>query len=96
MEKLEIKQEVAKESYELALALANVARAVKVALADGFQAGQDLPVIITAAISELPKAIDGMDKIKLEAAEPVLLAKSLSLPMFDLVQDLIKKNDVVA
>lgn len=95
--KLKVESEVSKEAHELALAVCNVVRAVKAAMADGFQAGTDLPLIITAAITQLPPAIEGLDKIIDEAKEsPLALAKAVSLPVLDLVEDLLKKDEVVA
>lgn len=93
MSVLKVEQEVLKESYELGEGLAKLVLAVKKALEDGFQPGQDLPVFVTAALTELPKMVDGLDKMGDEAKDPVLMAKSLSLPLFDMVQGLLAKKE---
>lgn len=90
MEKIKIEVEVSKEAHEVGVALLGVLKAVKLALADGFQVGQDLPVLITAAISELPKAIEGVDKLPEEAKQDtVAFIKALTLPVADMVEVLL-------
>lgn len=67
MEKLVKQVEVTKEFSELWDGLAEIVRAAKVALADGFQPGQDLPVIAAQAFGSLTKAIGGLDQLDEEA-----------------------------
>ena len=69
--KIKVESEVTKEAHELALAICNVVRAVKISMKDGFQAGSDLPMIITAAITQLPPAIDGLDKLGKKLKNPL-------------------------
>ena len=57
MELIEKTVKVPKSTSEFADAIANLAIVVKKALADGFQPGMDIPVIITEAIAELPGII---------------------------------------
>jgi len=61
--------EMSKEMNELLVGVADVVGAVKQAMADGWQPGQDLPVIVMSAIAILPPAIQGVDQIKGEFAE---------------------------
>jgi hypothetical protein len=55
--------EVPKEVSELAEGLGNIAIAALEATKDGFQAGQDVPVIVTASLTELPKMVDGLSEV---------------------------------
>lgn len=61
---MEVQVQVAKEMHEVMDGLSEVVAAVKQALADGFQPGQDLPAIVLAAVNKLPPALEGMDKVK--------------------------------
>jgi len=55
--------QVPKEVDEVMVAIVNILKVTKQALADGWQPGQDLPVILTAAATNLLPAVDGMNKI---------------------------------
>ena len=80
MEKVVISVEVPKEMQEAAQAVVNMAAAAKLALADGFQPGQDIPALVSAAMANLMSAMDGMAKIPDEAkADPVSAAKCAAL-----------------
>lgn len=63
--------ELPKEASELADGVVNMVVVIKEALADGFQIGTDIPVIITEAITKLIPAIDGFDKLDDEMKENV-------------------------
>ena len=63
MEKVKKEVEVPKELDEVCQALVNIAKTCKEAMKDGFQVGSDLPVILMAAVAELPKAMAGMEKV---------------------------------
>lgn len=92
MESKKVEVEVCKEIHEIAEALAKIAVATKAALKDGFQAGQDLPVIVTEAFVQLPKAIEGLDKLDDEAkAQPGKFAMGLVLPLAAAVEEILKK-----
>ena len=69
MEKIEVKLQVTKEAHELAMAVVEVIKGVKLALADGFQPGQDIPAIILGSLNHLMKGIEGADKLPKEALE---------------------------
>lgn len=91
MQKVEI--EVTKEAHELGMAVANLVKAVKASLDDGFQVGTDIPAIVMVAFQELPKAIEGLDKLDDEAKaalKPFIMA--LVLPITDAVESLLKKQ----
>lgn len=63
METIKVDIECSKELYELGKGLAVFVGAVKLALANGFQIGEDLPAIVTAAIANVIPAVDGVTKI---------------------------------
>jgi len=68
METVKVELECSKETYELGKGLADFIGAVKTALADGWQLGTDIPVVISAALSTLVPAVDGVTKVKDELA----------------------------
>lgn len=61
--------EVSKEADELAGALVKMITAIKDALADGWQPGTDVPVIIAQALTVLVPAIDGISQLDDEIEE---------------------------
>ncbi len=69
IEKKKIEVEVSKEAYELMEGLHGMVKSIQEALADGWQAGQDIPKIVMDSISILMPAVDGADKIPAEAKE---------------------------
>lgn len=69
MATLSAKCEVSKETYELLIGVARLVEIVKNQVADGWQPGIDIPVIIASAIGDLVPAIQGVEKIKEEIAE---------------------------
>lgn len=90
LKKLEV--EVSKEAHELGEAIAKLVMATKDAMKDGFQAGQDIPAVVMTAFAELPKAIEGLDKLDDEAKaglKPFVMA--FTLPVMDAVESLLKK-----
>jgi hypothetical protein len=92
MAKVSVSVEVSKEAHELAVGVKEVALAVKQALADGFQVGQDIPAVIGVAIGSLAVAVAGVEKLGEEIKEdPAAFSKALALPMADLVSELAKK-----
>lgn len=93
--KQNVSVEVEKEAYELGVGLVEVVKAVKLALADGFQAGADVPAIVVAAIAKLPPAIEGLDKLGAELAEdPVAFVRSFALAGADVASVFVKKPAV--
>lgn len=78
MQTVKIEIELPKEAYELAKGLGAFAAVVKKALADGWQMGADVPVIVSAALTELVPALNGVDMIGEEAkADPVGMGQAL-------------------
>jgi len=69
MSKLDVTVEVSKESYELAQGVVKFVGALKLALADGFQLGADLPEIVSAAFADLVPAVNGIGDMPAEYKE---------------------------
>lgn len=69
MEKVIKQVEFPKEWSEVGDALVEIAKAVKLAKADGWQAGQDVPVVLLASFQPLAKALDGVMMLEGEAKE---------------------------
>lgn len=89
---MQINVEVSKEAHELGQGLVKFASAVKLALADGWQVGQDIPVLITAAIAGLVPALQGADKIPLEIKEDLeAFIRGVGLSAIDLAFLFLKK-----
>lgn len=94
MEKVKLEVEVAKEAYELGEGLASMVLAVKDALKDGFQPGQDLPAVVTAAFTKLVPAVEGMDKLDDELKEDAkAFLDALYLSLGKGVAELLKKAE---
>jgi len=88
---LKIEVEVPKEVYEIGQCVGNMLSAAGVALKDGWQPGQDIPVILTGALSGLMTAIDGCQKVIAEAkAKPFKLAQGVSIPVLDGAENLFE------
>lgn len=64
-----IEVQVSKESYELGQGFVRFASAIKNALANGWQPSQDIPVLLTAAMTDLVPAFNGVDKVGTEFEE---------------------------
>jgi hypothetical protein len=67
--KVQATVEVSKEIYELSTGLAEFIGAVQGALADGWQIGSDLPVVVMATIHKLVPAMQGVEQIGAEFKE---------------------------
>lgn len=82
IEMMDMTVKVPKETMELAQGLAKLIQASRQALADGFQPTLDVPVILVAAVKELPAAVGGLDKLGPEFQADkgkLLLALSIAL-----------------
>jgi len=80
MSKVVVSVEVSKEAYELGQGVVKFALAVKESLANGWQLGEDMPIVIAAAFSELVPAISGVSQIGDEFKEdPAAFAQAFAL-----------------
>lgn len=79
-ETLEVTVKVAKEAHELGEGITAFVRTVRQALADGWQPGQDLPVILISSVADLIPGFDGADKIREEReSDPEAFAAAVAL-----------------
>ena len=60
---------VTKEASELSDSVVNLVISTKKALDDGFQAGTDIPLIITENLNSMMSGLQGMDKLGAEASQ---------------------------
>lgn len=97
MNTLEVPVKVTKEAYELGQGLAKFLKATKQALADGWQPGQDLPVLMAAAVTELVPALQGVEQLDDEAkADKQAFTMALVVSLGDAVSPwLASGGDVV-
>ncbi len=65
----EVKVQVSKEAYELGQGVVQFLRDVKQALADGWQPGKDLPVLLQATFADIVPAVQGVDALGAEGSE---------------------------
>lgn len=76
----------AKETLEVGEGLAGMLKDVRQALADGWQPGQDIPVILSSAMARLGTAVDGALKVNDERkASPQAFVNAVMLPVADAV-----------
>jgi hypothetical protein len=69
MAKVKLEVEVSKEAHELVQGLDKFVGALQDALKDGWQMGTDMPLLLSAAFTELVPAIQGCDQLGAEMAE---------------------------
>lgn len=91
-ETLKVEVEVGKETYELGTGIVNFIKDVKGALADGYQAGEDLNVILASGLTNLVTAVDGLDRIGAESVDRARFIKTMGIMVGDLYDVLSKKT----
>ena len=70
--------QLAEQVYEAVHGLATFGAVVKTQLADGWSMADDLPVLLTAALSKLVPAIEGLDQFDDEFSEdPVAVLQAV-------------------
>lgn len=90
VELVEVKTQGTKELNDVGNALKKVQESVAQALKDGWQPGEDLPIIIMQAIPALGTAIDGLGKAGAEVqAYPVAAILGTLVPVAEGVQSLL-------
>lgn len=60
---------VEEKAYEVGQCLVSIVSKAKAALADGFQPGQDIPVILAGSVADLLKIIGDMGSLPAESKE---------------------------
>lgn len=92
MELVKKEIELPKEVAELMEGLVKIIEASKLALEDGFQPGLDLPAVLVASVSELPKMVGGLDQLDDEfKAHPDKMLKAVAMGAADIAGVLLKK-----
>lgn len=87
--KKEISVSVESSGHDVMVGLAKIAKACKEALADGFQPGSDLPVIVMEAVKELPAVIAALPAIAPDLAEDKMaFIKGVNLGAYEVVDAL--------
>ena len=82
--KIKVEVEVSKEAYELGNGAARFIKAVKDALADGWELGADLPPIVGALFAEMA-ALEGVDQLDDEYKEdPAAFLKAAMLGLSEI------------
>lgn len=94
MSKIKLEVEVSKEAHELAQAVKGVVAAAKKHLADGFQAGTDLPAVFAESLGPLMTGVAGVEQLPAEVKEDMkafldawMLAGTEIAAMFIKVED---------
>jgi len=92
MEKTKYEIDLPKESLELAQGIEKFVKSLHLALSDGFQVGQDLPIIVSSAIADMIPALAGSEKIGEELkADPVAVAQAFAIIGGNLAKSFTKK-----
>lgn len=96
METKKFEFETPKEIAEIGEAIKNILIATDAALKDGFQAGQDLPAIITVCFANLVSAIGGIQNLPEEfRTNPTMSVMGLLVPISQGVETVIKNHQKV-
>jgi hypothetical protein len=94
MEKIKIESEVPKELHELVSVLVEMIVLTKEQLKDGFQLDKDLGPILALAVSKLPLAVEGMEKISEEIKQDLPGAiKAISIESANLLSAFLVKKE---
>ena len=92
MSTVEVKVQVGKEVYELGQGVAGFVTAVSQALKDGWQIGQDIPVVMSAALTQLVPALQGVEQIPAEyATSHKAVVFGALLPLSDAIEKMVAK-----
>ena len=93
MEKVEVKLMVAKETYELGQGIDKFIAALQGALANGWQMGEDLPIVVQSAIADLVPAVQGVEKIGAESKEIEPFVDAIYVGLKPIPYRFIKKDE---
>lgn len=69
MEKIQVKVQAPKETWELGEGVVALLKALKDSLDDGFQPGEDIPALVAAAVTHLGEAVKGVSEISNESKD---------------------------
>lgn len=92
--KVNVQLQLSKEAYELSKGLADLVVAIKACVADGWQPGQDIPVIISEVIGKLVPALAGTEKLPEEfKVDPYASSLAIAIPLIEMIGKLIKPKE---
>lgn len=92
VEKVKMEVMATKEAFEVGNCIKAICKNFKTASADGFQASQDIPAVLLGSITDLMKALEGVQKMGEEAKEDVgAFVKAILIPVSEGVELLLKK-----
>lgn len=78
--------EVEKSAYEVVEHSAKIVKAIKEAMKDGFQAGQDIPVAVSALIAEFPTIMANVPNLGADLKEDkIAFIKGANLGAYEFV-----------
>lgn len=90
---MEVTQKVTKEAYELGEGCKKTVLAIYKALKDGWQPGQDMPIVFQTIMADLVPAVQGIEKLTEEQKEDQeAFFTSFMLPAKSLAFELLKGN----
>jgi hypothetical protein len=84
----------AKEIVDIRVAIRNLVVNAKKALADGFQAGQDIPVVVMGSMADLLEALKGADQVDDAFKEELAASLNALAPLPGELVELLKKKSV--
>lgn len=91
---VEVPAKVTKEGYELTQRLKAIVEVVHAQLADGWQATQDLPPILTTTLMNLVPAVEAVSKVKDEVtAHPMEFGRGVALGASEIAEVFVAKKE---
>lgn len=91
MSKILVSTEVCEASNKIGTALKTICVNTKKALADGWQPGQDIPVILVGSMTDLLAAVAVANQLGEDAKDPLEMAFGILIPLKEGAQELLKK-----
>lgn len=89
MEEKEIVVKVTPAAYDLGQGLRHLVGTLRAALADGFQPGQDVPVIVSAVVADLIVKVGQIPKAGLEVADVPAFTRGIVNCATDIAMDMV-------
>jgi hypothetical protein len=94
-ESIEVSLDASKEMYELLDGLVAFLKVAKTAASDGWSMGDDLPVVLTAAMGSLIPALQGIEKVGSELKEePAQFIAAIAAIIPDIADLFLAKKEV--
>lgn len=88
---MDVMTSVSKETYEMGEAFVAIVQAMKIAIADGWQTGKDLPIAISALLANIGEITEGIKNAKGEWEEDeAAMVQAVTMTVAKLVAELRK------